>query len=119
MHGVMKYLFALLALLGAVVPYALFVPWLLEHGFEPRAFLAQALANRISMFAWMDVIVSAVALIALASCYRSLIGRVPLVAVIVSTLTIGVSCGLPLLAFFLVNTDPSRTGMARDVESPA
>ena len=48
--------------LGLVLPYSQFVPWLLEHGLNFALFFCELFANRISAFFAMDVIVSAIVL---------------------------------------------------------
>jgi hypothetical protein len=50
-------------LLGLVLSYSQFVPWLLEHGLNITVFFRELFANRISAFFAMDVIVSAIVLI--------------------------------------------------------
>ena len=51
-----------LCVLGLVLPYSQFVPWLLEHGLNITVFVRELFANRISAFFAMDVIVSAIVL---------------------------------------------------------
>jgi hypothetical protein len=46
-----------------VIPYDAFIPWLLEHGLNLRLFAQDLLANRISIFFALDVIVSAIVLV--------------------------------------------------------
>ncbi len=91
----MKGFYLVLAILGTAVPYAAFVPWLIQHGVDIPLLLQHAIANPISLFAWLDVIISAIALLG----FIIVDGgrhRVPYrVFAIIGTLTIGVSCGLP------------------------
>jgi hypothetical protein len=49
--------------LGLVLPYSRFVPWLMEHGLNFTVFFRELFANRISAFFAMDAIVSAIVLI--------------------------------------------------------
>jgi hypothetical protein len=49
--------------LGLVLPYSQFVPWLLEHGLDFTLFFRELFANRIGAFFAMNVIVSAIVLI--------------------------------------------------------
>ena len=58
-----KHLYLILAVLGVVLPYAWFVPWLLEHGLNVGLLVEEIFASRISVFGWLDVIVSALALL--------------------------------------------------------
>ena len=56
----MKTVYALLCLLGALLPLSQFAPWVSVHGLNPRLFVNDLFVNRISAFFAMDVIVSAV-----------------------------------------------------------
>jgi hypothetical protein len=94
-----KYLYLCLAVLGLVLPYSQFLPFLQEHGLDLRLIVEQLFANRISAFFGLDVIVSAVVLwvFVLLDGRRLGMGRLwpPLVAV----LTVGVSFALPLFLY--------------------
>jgi len=52
-----------LAILGILLPYWQFVPWLFEHGLDLSLFFRELFANRIGAFFAMDVLVSAIVLI--------------------------------------------------------
>ena len=58
-----RHFYLVCCVLGLVLPYSQFVPWLLEHGFNLGLFFRELFANRISAFFAMDVIVSAIVLI--------------------------------------------------------
>ena len=58
-----RHFYLILCVLGIVLPYSQFVPWLLEHGFNISLLFRELFANRISAFFAMDVIVSAIVLI--------------------------------------------------------
>lgn len=94
-----KTTYLVLCALGLVLPYSQFVPWVAANGLNMHLFVQQLFANRIGGFFGMDVIVSAVALLAFARIEHSRIdipGRwLPLIAV----LTVGVSLGLPLFLY--------------------
>jgi hypothetical protein len=60
----MLWLYLSLALAGAVLPYAQFLPWLAEHGLNPGLLMTELFSTRIGGFFGLDVLVSAVALIA-------------------------------------------------------
>ncbi len=53
-----------LCFVGFVLPYWQFVPWVSAHGLSLALFARELFANRISAFFGMDVLVSAVVLIA-------------------------------------------------------
>lgn len=89
-------IYALLTLLGIALPYGAFIPWVINHGVDLNLLLAQATANPISIFAWLDVVVSAVVLLLfiVTEGRKHKIKYWPIA--VLGTLTVGVSCGLPL-----------------------
>ena len=95
----MKQLYALLAVLGTLIPLAVFLPWLLEHGLDIPALLAEAASTTIGLFAWLDVIVSALVLIGFILYEGKKIGMERLWLPILGTCCIGVSLGLPLFLY--------------------
>ena len=94
-----KTIYLILCVIGVVLPYWQFVPWLAANGMNFPLFFHQLFANRISAFFGMDVIVSAVALLIFVRRERShlpgLARWLPLIAV----LTVGVSLALPLFLY--------------------
>lgn len=94
----------LLALLGAVIPLATFLPWLLEHGLNVELLVQELFATRSSAFFTLDVVITAIViLVAAFAARRSLSGR-QMAGVVVATLLVGASCGLPLLLAMLART---------------
>src|SRR5215471_6390503 len=94
-----RHFYLILCVLGIVLPYSQFVPWLLEHGLNFGLFLRELFANRISAFFAMDVIVSAIVLIwFIQSEGKHLRMRLLWLPTIV-TLIAGVSFGFPLFLF--------------------
>jgi hypothetical protein len=91
--------YLLLCLLGVVLPYSQFVPWVLSHGLDMRLFVAELFANRISGFFAMDVIVSTAVLWSFVAREGRRLGVRHLWAPIVASLTVGVSLGLPLFLY--------------------
>jgi len=94
-----KTIYLLLCVVGTILPYSQFVPWLLEHGLNLRLFVDELLFNRISTFFALDVIVSAVVLIGFMRVEnsRNNVRRrwLPILAV----LTVGVSLAFPLFLY--------------------
>ena len=86
-------------LLGLVLPYSQFIPWVMEHGLDPSLFVQNLFANRIGGFFGMDVLVSALVLVIfMRQESRSLRIHhwwVPVAAI----LLVGVSLGLPLFLY--------------------
>jgi len=94
-----KHMYLSLCVLGLLLPYSQFLPFLREHGLDLRLIGEQLFANRISSFFGLDVIVSSVVLwIFVRVEGRRLAMRrrwLPLVAL----LTVGVSLALPLFLY--------------------
>jgi hypothetical protein len=95
----MAMLYSILAVMGTVLPFAKFVPWLAEHGPDLPLFFGELFSTRIGGFFGIDVFVSAVTLIVFIrrEGKRAKIRHrwLPVVA----TCLIGVSCGLPLFLY--------------------
>lgn len=88
-----------LAIIGILIPYAAFVPWLLQNGVDIPQFFSDMMANPISIFAWLDVVVAAIALIGFII-HDGQKNQVKWRFIaIVGTLGVGVSCGLPLYLY--------------------
>ena len=85
-----------LAILGILLPYWQFVPWLFEHGLDLSLFFRELFANRIGAFFAMDVLVSATVLIIFVQVEGRRLGIRGLWVPMVGTLLVGVSFGLPL-----------------------
>jgi hypothetical protein len=94
-----RHFYLVCCVLGLLLPYSQFVPWLLEHGLNVTLFCRELFANRISSFFAMDVIVSAIVLLwFIQSEGRRL--RVGLLWFpMVGTLVVGISFGFPLFLF--------------------
>jgi hypothetical protein len=95
----MRWWYLSLAVVGAVLPYSQFVPWILDHGLNLRLLVSELFSTRIGGFFGLDVLVSAVALLGFIrreSALRAVPHRwLPVAA----TFLIGVSCGLPLFLY--------------------
>ena len=94
-----KTLYLALCILGVVVPYGEFVPWLFQQGLNLPLFFRELFANRISAFFAMDVIVSAVSLLVFTRIESASMGIRNRWLVLVAVLTVGVSLGLPLFLY--------------------
>jgi len=94
-----KTIYFVLCFIGAILPYWQFVPWVLHNGMNLPLFVHELFVNRISAFFGMDVLVSAVVLVAFmrVESRRLKIPRrwLPVLAV----LTVGVSLGLPMFLY--------------------
>ena len=88
-----------LTVLGAVIPYCAFVPWLFQTGSSPELFVRDLFANRISTFFALDLIISAVVVLGFIRRESSRL-RIPRVwPAVLATLLVGVSCGFPLFLY--------------------
>ena len=92
----LKHLYLLLCVLGAVLPYSQFVPWVAQHGLNLPLMVRELLVNRISTFFGLDVILSAVTLIVFISIERRRSAVPKWWLAVLGTAFVGVSLGLPL-----------------------
>ncbi len=95
----MRYVYLGLALLGAVLPYSQFIPFLAQHGLDIPLLFDQLFANRISSFFGLDVMISALAVLVFAAAQLRRLGTRRLAVCVLATIGIGPSCGLPLLLY--------------------
>ena len=91
-----KILYFLLFIIGSVIPYYFFLPFLLKHGLDIKLIISELTANNISIFFSIDVIISAIVLIIYIIYDQNKIKVQYFALAILATLTIGVSSGLPL-----------------------
>jgi hypothetical protein len=94
-----KHLYLALCIVGAIVPYSQFIPWIAAHGFDLRLLVEQLFANRISAFFAVDVILSAIVLVVFASTDGRRLGIKHWWLPVLATLLVGVSFGLPLFLY--------------------
>lgn len=85
-----------LCILGIVLPYSQFVPFLLERGLNLQLFVEQLFANRISSGFGLDIIVSSLVLWTFVWVEGTRLKMRNLWVYIASNLWVGVSLGLPL-----------------------
>jgi hypothetical protein len=95
----MRWLYLSLAIVGAIVPYSQFVPWLVEHGPNVSLMLSELFSTRMGAFFGLDVLVSAIALIVFIRREGTRLQLKTLWLPIAATCLIGVSCGLPLFLY--------------------
>src|SRR5271167_1265848 len=95
----LKSLYLVLCIVGVVLPYWEFIPWVAANGLNMPLFFQQLFANRISAFFGMDVLVSAVALLVFVRSERTRLSGIERWLPLVAVLTVGVSLGLPLFLY--------------------
>jgi hypothetical protein len=95
----LRHTYLIVAILGLIVPYSQFVPWVMTHGLHASLFFHEMFANRIAGFFVFDVLISAIAVIVfvLNEGPKSKLRYTWLP--IVATLLVGVSLGLPLFLY--------------------
>jgi len=95
----LRSLYLTLAVVGTLLPYSAFLPFVMDHGPDGRLFLEQLFANRIGAFFGWDVIVSAVVLWVFVAVEGRRLGMTRLWVPVVASLAVGVSLGLPLFLY--------------------
>lgn len=85
-----------LCILGTILPYSQFIPFLLDQGLNIPLFVEQMFTNYISGFFSMDVIVSSLVLWAFVFTEGTRLKMKNLWIYIATNLFVGVSLGLPL-----------------------
>ncbi|MFN6473296.1 MAG: DUF2834 domain-containing protein [Nostoc sp. SerVER01] len=95
----LKTIYLLLCILGLVLPYSQFVPFLLEHGLDIKLFFEQLFANKISGFFGMDLIVSSLVFWTFVFTEGTRLKMQNLWIYVGCNLLVGVSLGLPLFLF--------------------
>lgn len=92
--------YLVLSVLGILLPYGAFIPWVVTNGFEIGLLFNEAVANPISIFAWIDVLIAAIVLLG----FIVVDGQRHKVKyryfAVFGTLSVGVSFGLPLYLYF-------------------
>ncbi len=96
----MKKLYLLLAIVGFVLPYYFFVPFLAAHGLNPQLLLSQLFANDISSFFAVDLIITAIVfwVFLYREARRWQMGN--WWVYVLATLLVGPSFALPLFLYF-------------------
>jgi len=107
-----KNLYLFLCVLGIVLPYSQFIPWILENGLHLGLLIRQLFANRISGFFGLDVLVSSVVVVGFIRTEGHRLGVRRLWLPILGLFTVGVSCALPLFLYL-------REGALEGREAPA
>ena len=92
-------MYLLLCVIGFILPYSQFVPWVMQNGLNLGLFVQQLLANRIGAFFGMDVLVSAIVLFRFVRVEGKRVNVRYRWAPVIATLTVGVSLGLPLFLY--------------------
>lgn len=114
-----KTIYLVLCLVGAVLPYSLFVPFLVENGFDLRLIVREMFANRISGSFALDVIVSSIVFWVFLLVEGRRAGVKNLWAPIAANVVVGLSLGLPLFLYMRERRLEAVSGSAPDRGSRA
>lgn len=94
-----KQVYLTLAVVGLLLPYSQFIPWVFAHGLDPELFVEQLFANRISGFFAMDVVMSTVVLFTFMDYDQRPTKVAGAWSAGLGALLVGVSFGLPLYLY--------------------
>ncbi len=94
-----KHLYLFLCIVGIVVPFIPFAPFVHQHGLDVVLILNQLFATPISSFFGLDVIVATLVLWILVGVEGRRVGMRRLWAPVLASLTVGISLGLPLFLY--------------------
>lgn len=94
-----KHFYLVLCVLGTILPYWQFAPFLQEHGLNMSAFVEQLFSTPVGGFFGLDVIVSSAALWVFVYREGRRLGMRRLWAPIAANLAVGVSLALPLFLY--------------------
>ena len=92
----MKIFYGFLCVLGTALPYGAFIPWVLNNGLNVTLMLEEIVNSELSLFAWLDVAVSALVLFGFIFAEGRKLQMDKLWIPVLGTCTVGVSLGLPL-----------------------
>ncbi|MED1857747.1 DUF2834 domain-containing protein [Brevibacillus reuszeri] len=96
----MKAIYLMLAIIGAILPYSHFIPFLQTNGLDSKLLVSQLFANDISSFFATDFLICCVVFF----CFLYQETKKHQIRhawiYVVATLTIGLSFSLPLFLFF-------------------
>ena len=95
----LKTLYLILCVIGAVLPYWQFVPWVSQNGLSMPLFFHQLFANRISSFFGLDVLVSAAVLVVFMRSESSRLRIAGRWLPILALLLVGVSLAFPMFLY--------------------
>ena len=104
----LRHVYIGLCLLGAILPYSQFVPWLDAHGLDLSLFFSELFSTRIGAFFGLDVLVSALVLFVFMTVEGRRLGMTKLWLPAMATIAVGVSLGLPLFLYMRQSTLDAR-----------
>jgi hypothetical protein len=94
-----RHLYLLLCVIGAILPFTQYVPFVLAQGWNLQIFFQQMLANRISIGFALDLVVAAIVFIIFIFAEGKRLGMRFVWLPLTVTLLIGLSSGFPLFLY--------------------
>ena len=95
----LRHVYLGLCVLGVVLPYWQFVPWLTTNGLNLSLFISELFSTRIGAFFGLDVVVSALVLFVFVATEGRRLGLWAMLLPVLATLAVGVSLGFPLFLY--------------------
>lgn len=92
-------IYVVLCVLGFILPYSQFAPWVVVHGLDVPHFFRELFSTHIGGFFGMDVIVSASVLVLFVFIEGRRLGMRKHWVPVLGTFLVGVSFGLPLFLY--------------------
>lgn len=88
--------YAALTVAGAILPYSIFIPWLAEHGANPRLFVSELFSTGPASIFAADVLLAAGIFMIFVVAEGRRLGMRHLWIAPLATIIFGLCCGLPL-----------------------
>lgn len=95
----MKNFYLVMSLVGLIIPYSFFSSYINLDGMNVIVAYEELVSSTLSLFAWSDIIISAIVLIVFIIVESKKIGMKKYFIPILGTLFVGVSFGLPLFLY--------------------
>jgi hypothetical protein len=93
-----KNIYLTLAILGILLPYSLFLPWLLEHGLDFSLFFTELFVNDVAGTGGLDILAVTLAIVTFIVLESKKLGMKHIYIPILATL-VGVGFGLSLFLY--------------------
>lgn len=92
-------IYALLTIIGIVLPFSQFIPWLLKYGLNLSLFFQSIIQSPLATFAWLDVSVTVAVIVFLVIHDGKNLKMTKLWIPVTASLIGGASVGLPLFLY--------------------
>ncbi|HET9333088.1 MAG TPA: DUF2834 domain-containing protein [Gemmatimonadota bacterium] len=100
----LRHVYLTLSLLGILIPFFFFLPWLTENGVDLPLFFSELFSTRVGGFFGLDVFVSAAVLFVFVAVEGRRVAASARWLAVAVTLACGVSAGLPLFLYLRQRT---------------